>query len=148
MLLKLSLSRTNIYFPSHLFIDFCGGALISPVHILTSAHCLVKLVPNEVVAVLGILIRTDISNYALRNTYNVSKIIMHEEYKGDDENDVALIVLSRPVNINDNVSFICLPEKTSSDYYFGKVATAVGWGLNRWSFLMHRKKISSIFKHH
>ena len=81
---------------------------------------------------LGILIRTDISQNALKNTYNVSRIIFHEDYTGESENDVALIVLSRPVTLSTHVSFICLPDiKRSSEYYFGKSAVAIGWGLDR-----------------
>ena len=98
---------------------------------LTAAHCLLKRIPNEVIVVAGIHIRTDTSDYALKHTYNVSKIIVHEKYaQNRSENDIALIVLSRPVTITSNVSFICLPEMRGSiDSYIGKSAISTGWGL-------------------
>lgn len=60
---------------------------------------------------------------------HVSSIIKHEDYfSGTLINDVALIILTRPFILQDNVGTICLPPQ---NYEFTREnCYASGWGKN------------------
>merc|ERR1719154_421256 len=61
-------------------------------------------------------------------TISVSQIIKRSDYNENSiNNDIAILKLSRDVELNDNVVPACLPSTTSSQY-FGKQATVSGWG--------------------
>ena len=54
-------------------------------------------------------------------------IYIHSLYKpGSNENDIALVYLERPVEINDKVDVICLPRK--GDVQSGSFCSIAGWG--------------------
>ena len=60
------------------------------------------------------------------------QVIQHPEYNsGTESNDIALVKLSQPLDLNDrtDIAPICLPPSGSSDSYSGDTAIAIGWGL-------------------
>lgn len=63
----------------------------------------------------------------------IEEIIVHEKYHPDWlHNDIALIILRDPVELNENVNTVCLPdfdEVVSSD----RTCFAAGWGQKSWS---------------
>ena len=60
-----------------------------------------------------------------------SQVIRHREYNSRTQsNDIALIKLSQPLDLNarTDIAPICLPPSGSSDSYSGDTAIAIGWG--------------------
>jgi secreted trypsin-like serine protease len=118
------------YKNSVLYDHFCAGVLISERRILTASHCVNKLLTSKIVAVVGLHIRTDISDYALNNTYHVARIIIHENYnRNNTENDIAMLILRDSVRFSANVAPICLPNSAYADEFIGKQVVVAGWGL-------------------
>ena len=104
--------------------------MIAVDRVLTAAHCVHKLKAAQIKVVVGLHVRTDISDYALKNTHHVEKIILHEKFDKDTSSyDIAILVLSKPVTLSSNVSIICLPSTTNTTSYIGSLVIASGWGL-------------------
>lgn len=109
------------------FVYQCGGALINPIVVLAAAHC----VQNEQGKQLQIRAGewdTQTTNEILRHQdRDVIEVIVHEEYyKGALYNDFALLILSQPVEMLENVGMACLPPQ---NYKFdGNRCLASGWG--------------------
>lgn len=105
---------------------FCSGSLIYDNYVLTAAHCL-YLVRKENIALtfgLNILNGTNV-NFQV---YRPEKIFIHEKFNQTKPlNDIALIKLSKRVNLANHVSTLCLPDK-DSDSVISKPALITGWG--------------------
>ena len=79
---------------------------------------------------LGLHIRNDVSEYAFKNSYKISRIIIHDKYnESTSENDIAILKLNKQAMLNVNVSIICLPI-TKTDVYLNITASITGWGLS------------------
>ena len=62
----------------------------------------------------------------MEKTYSVSRIFHYPWYRGYD-NDIALMKLTEPVEINEYVTPICMPTDPHFEYY-DKECIATGWG--------------------
>ncbi|XP_072748554.1 transmembrane protease serine 9-like [Anoplolepis gracilipes] len=105
----------------------CGGTLINDRYVLTAGHCVKWVQPTDLSIGLGM---HDIENSNEGNIIEVDKVILHEDFESDelhDTNDIALIRLEYPVEINDNVKPVCLPKRKDSDYT-GHHVKVTGWG--------------------
>ena len=63
-------------------------------------------------------------------------IKIHVKYDSSNtDNDVALIELDEPVDINSlpNVRTVCIPLKDPPTKYVGRKATVTGWGMTSYS---------------
>ncbi|KAF2881790.1 hypothetical protein ILUMI_24385 [Ignelater luminosus] len=106
---------------------FCGGSIISSLHILTAAHCMFYswggVLPPIVVSVFAGqvgLSPTETSIYR-----NASKIITHEDFnKTTFANDVAIIELDRELPISKLISSVAMREVSITS---GKCIVS-GWG--------------------
>nr|CAD7402476.1 unnamed protein product [Timema poppensis] len=104
----------------------CGGSLISEHFVLTAAHCTYSSLGPPVVVRLG--------EYNLRTNYedpkpvdySVAEVIRHPDYKSSTHyNDIGLLRLSRPAELNSFVRPACLYSKNMFNV---NKTTAIGWG--------------------
>merc|ERR1719167_743701 len=105
---------------------FCGGSVLGPNHVVSAAHCTVIWdSPDEVVVVAGEHDRN--VDEGTEQTVPVSKLTVHEKYGSPKqfENDIAIWELAEPLEMNDFVAPVPLPEpmkQSEGD------CTVSGWG--------------------
>ncbi|XP_010121394.1 PREDICTED: serine protease 55-like [Chlamydotis macqueenii] len=97
-------------FPWHVSIQsnrkhICGGTMISALWILTAAHCFAEEVPPDLTVVVG---GTDLS--LPLEEHKTESLILHENFdRASMQNDIALILLSSPIEFSSEKIPICLP---------------------------------------
>merc|ERR1719365_527063 len=105
---------------------FCGGSVLDETHIITAAHCSVIWdSPSEVIVVAGEHDRS--VDEGTEQTVSVVKLTVHESYGSPKnyENDIAIWELGEPLEMNDYVAPVTLPEpmqQSEGD------CTVSGWG--------------------
>ncbi|OQV13511.1 putative Transmembrane protease serine 11D [Hypsibius exemplaris] len=108
----------------------CGAALISEFYVVTAAHCVDTngaADPTQYSVRVGEHSRATVE--AAEEDYNIAEIIMHPQYqRWDNDNDIALLRLSRKVTLKTEVNVICLPVAGSGEPAAGTQVTVAGWG--------------------
>nr|XP_015204206.1 PREDICTED: coagulation factor XI-like [Lepisosteus oculatus] len=104
----------------------CGGSILRRRWVVTAAHCLVDSKASDLKVYAGILRQKETRS---AEYYGVEKILMHSEYdQGDQENDIALLKLDRPITYDDSKWPICLPNKAKEKEFWGQKCWISGWG--------------------
>ncbi|XP_037037673.1 chymotrypsin-1-like [Bradysia coprophila] len=110
---QVSLRRNNKH--------FCGGSIISPLKVLTAAHCIINLSISLTTAVVG----TNTLNSG-GTAHPILNVSYHESYDPRTEvNDVGVVNLALPILYNQYVQPINLATSSPSP---GETVTLSGWG--------------------
>ncbi|XP_075271152.1 serine protease 55 [Opisthocomus hoazin] len=114
-------------FPWHVSIQtngkhICGGTMISAFWILTAAHCFAEKVPPDLTVVVG---GTDLS--LPLEEHKPDSLILHQGFdRMSMQNDIALILLSSPIEFSNEKIPICLPFMY--DINIWQHCWVAGWG--------------------
>lgn len=102
---------------------FCGGTLISSKTVLTAAHC-IFLSNSQVRVHVG---EHDVTRVDGEQKIGVTRQTKHPQYnENTNDNDFAVIELSRAVTFSNSIMPVCLPNAGTN--YNNKVSTVAGWG--------------------
>ncbi|XP_069818490.1 myeloblastin-like [Dendropsophus ebraccatus] len=104
---------------------FCGGSLIAQQFLMTAAHCLSDINPNQVTVVLGA--HSLRSNEASRQTFRISRVFENGFNPQTLENDILILQLDRSVTLNLRVNLIGLP-RVNETVPAGTQCITAGWG--------------------
>ena len=100
-------------------------------YVITATHCTDGRHSDNITVLIGDT-TLGVTNVTTQFFRNVSKLIKHPRYnnKTDYDNDIAVLVLSSPVDLftYPNIKPACLPTTETKADMFGRDAVVSGWG--------------------
>ncbi|XP_078415682.1 coagulation factor X-like isoform X1 [Cetorhinus maximus] len=106
---------------------FCGGTILSETLVVTAAHCL-----NQTATITAVVGEFDVKKEEqTEQRIEVEAAVPHQKfYRKTYDNDIAVLILKNPIQFNENVVPICLPQKEFTETVLMKLPTALvsGWG--------------------